>query len=83
MADYTDDLRNLREAIREEQRRGRRPIDESLKKEKRLLVRDLLGERDEVVFCEAIRALGLKDGSKLWILALKAWRDAWRERQRL
>lgn len=71
---------DLPQVIREERRRGRRPVDEAVLREKLLLIKELLAEEDETVFLDAIRALGLQDGSEAWTLALKAWRDAWRER---
>ena len=73
---------DLNQVMREERRRGRRPIDESLGKARQSLVDELLGERDERVFLSSIRALGLQEGSESWEQALMAWRAAWRERGR-
>jgi len=76
------DKSDLRRTIREERRRGRRPIDESILKEKRLLLRGLLAEKDEVTFRASIRALGLQEGSSSWNSALEAWHNYRREHDR-
>ncbi len=72
----------LQEVIRAERRRGRRQVDEALRRAKRLLVRELLAEEDKATFIESIRALGLQEGSPRWDDALKAWHDERRERER-
>jgi hypothetical protein len=73
---------DLHQVMREEQRRGRRSVEESIRKAKQALVKELLEEESEEVFLASIRALGLQEGSKSWRQALMAWRDAWRERGR-
>ena len=71
--------KELQEVIREERRRGKRPVDESLRKEKQSLVRELLAGDDEAIFSESICALGLQEGSEAWKEAVSAWRAAKRE----
>lgn len=71
----------LDDVIREETRRGRRPIDIEERRRQAQLKRDLriylrIGTEQE--FLEAMRALGLRDGSPQLKEALKAWR-AFRE----
>lgn len=76
------DPADVRDVIREERSRGRRPIStEARRRAKRLLVRELLAEEDEATFLESIRALGLQQGSTRWRNARNAWHDAWRGRQ--
>jgi hypothetical protein len=71
----------LDDVIREETRRDRRPIDIEERKRQAQLKRDLrmyLRIANEQEFREAMRALGLRDGSRQLDQALMIWR-AFRE----
>lgn len=74
---------DLGQVIREERRRGRRPVDESRRKARESLIKELFEEEDEASFLESIRALGLQQGSGAWKEALSAWRDEQRVRGRV
>ena len=73
---------DLHEVIRQERRRGKRPVDESRRKAKQSLVQELF-EEDEATFLESIRVLGLQEGSVAWKEALSAFRDEQRGRGRV
>jgi hypothetical protein len=73
---------DLNQVIREERRRGRRPLDESRRKARERLVEELFEEEDEASFLDSIRALGLQEGSASWQEALASWRDEQHERGR-
>jgi hypothetical protein len=67
----------LDDVIREETRRGRRPIDIEERRRQAQLKRDLrmyLRIAIEQEFREAMRALGLRDGSRQLEQALTIWR---------
>ena len=67
----------LDDVIRQETRRGRRPIDIEERRRQEQLKRDLrmyLRIATEQEFREAMLALGLRDGSSQLKEALKAWR---------
>jgi hypothetical protein len=67
----------LDDVIREETRRGRRPIDIEERRRQAQLKRDLrmyLRIATEQEFREAMRALGLRDGSRQLDQALTIWR---------
>ncbi len=70
---------DLREVMDEEKSRGRRrPADPEARKRRKALLRDLrrlLKYGDEKDFVEAIRALGLKEGSPEFQNALAVWRE--------
>ncbi len=76
-----EEERDLDDVIREEKSRGRRPVDMKARRERQKLLRDLrrlIATGDERGFLQAIRSVGLKDGSPEF---LEAWR-VWRESQR-
>jgi hypothetical protein len=67
----------LDDVIREETRRGRRPIDIEERRRQAQLKRDFrmyLRIPTEQEFREAMRALGLRDGSRQFDQALTIWR---------
>ncbi len=69
---------NLHDVMIEEQSRGRRPVDMKTRRERERLRRELrrlLEAGDERGFIEAIRSVGLKDGSAEFWNALRAWRE--------
>lgn len=74
---------DLHEVIKQERRRGKRPIDKSRRKAKQSLVQELFEEEDEASFLDSIRALGLQEGSAAWKKALAAWQDEQRGRGRV
>jgi hypothetical protein len=68
---------DLDDVIREEQSRGRRPVDMDARREREALregFRQLLRLGDEALLREAMRALGLDDESPEFVRALEAWR---------
>jgi len=68
--------RDLDDVIREETRRGRRPVDIGTVRQKRerlALLKRLLTLATEQEFMEAIRAFGLVEGSPEFSEALDAW----------
>jgi len=68
--------RDLEDVVKEETRRGRRPIDIGAirKKEERLaLLRKLLTLATEEEFIEAMSAFGLTEGTPEFSEALDAW----------
>ena len=76
-----DEDTDLNDVIKEEQSRGRRTLDMKTRRERQKLLRDLrrlLNSGDERGFLQAMRSVGLKDGSPEF---LEAWR-VWRETQR-
>ena len=77
MKDKEKKQAELDDVIREETRRGRRPIDIEERRRQAQLKRDLrmylrIGTEEE--FREAMRALGLRDGSPQMDQVLKIWR---------
>ena len=74
-----DDSDDLKDVYAEEKGRGsRRRVDATARKEQRELLNDLrllLESGDERKFLEAIRALGLKDGSPEFEKAWRVWRE--------
>jgi hypothetical protein len=77
---------DLHQVMREERRRGRRPVDEEAIKERKRLLKaflDLLQSGDEPGFLRAIRALGLQDGSEEFERAHQIWKMLRRERKLL
>lgn len=72
------DRADLNDVIREERSRGRRPISAEAQRRRRQLLQDfadMLKHGTEEDFLEAIRALGLKDGSPQFQEALETWRQ--------
>jgi hypothetical protein len=69
----------LHQVIREQKRRNKRPVDEEILHQKELLLDELLAEKDEEKFLDAIRALGLQEDSDEWNAALEAWQAHRRE----
>lgn len=68
---------DLDQAMREDKRRGRRPIDfEAGKKRAQTLkdMRKLLESAKEEEFVAAIRTAGLRDGSPEFLEAVRIWR---------
>jgi len=68
--------RDLDDVVKEESRRGRRPIDIGtirLKRERLALLRKLLTLATEEEFIEALRAFGLVEGTPEFSEALDAW----------
>jgi hypothetical protein len=69
--------RDLEDVMKEEGRRGRRPVDIGtvrLKRERLALLKKLLTLATEEEFIEAIRAFGLIEGKQEFLEALDAWR---------
>ena len=76
-----DEEPDLEDVYREEARRGRRPIDIEALRERRILRRDylkLIRDGTEEEFLNALRALGLQDGSQ----EFEGYRQIWREVRR-
>jgi hypothetical protein len=72
-----DDKNDLEEVMRQEKRRGRRPIDFETGKKRTQTLRDmkkLLESASEEEFIAAIRAAGLRDDSPEFLEALRIWR---------
>jgi hypothetical protein len=73
-----EDRKNDRhEVMKQEKRRGRRPIDFETGKKRSQILRDmrkLLENATEEEFVEAIRVAGLHDGSPEFVEALRIWR---------
>ncbi len=68
--------RDLKDVMKEEGRRGRRPIDIGtvrMKRERLALLKKLLTLATEEEFIEAIRAFGLIEGMPEFSEALDAW----------
>lgn len=68
----------IRKVIREERRRGRRPVDEEQVAENKRLERDflyLLETGNEKDFRAFLNAHGLQDGQEKFDECLKLWRD--------
>jgi hypothetical protein len=73
-----DDKNDIDEVMKQEKRRGRRPIDfETGKRRAQTLkaMRKLLESASEEEFVTAIRAAGLHDGSAEFLEALRIWRE--------
>ncbi len=71
--------RDLRDLMRSETRRGKRPIDIEERRRRAELQRDfkfLLDEGSREEFVKAIRALGLQKGSPQFDQALSIWDDS-------
>jgi hypothetical protein len=69
---------DLEDVIREESRRGRRPVDIGTvrtKRERLALLKKLWTLATEQEFTEAIRAFGLVEGTPEFSAALDAWRE--------
>lgn len=69
---------DLKDVIKEEGRRGRRPIDIGTvrkKRERQALLKKLLTLSTEKEFVEAICAFGLVDGTPEFSAALDAWHE--------
>jgi hypothetical protein len=70
--------RDLQDVVREEGRRGRRPIDIGTirqKRERLALLKRLLAVATKEEFIEAIRAFGLVEGTPEFLEALDAWHE--------
>ena len=68
---------DIQDVMKSERRRGRRPIDIDARRERDELLkilRELLKERDERGFMQAMRAYGWSDDSAEFQRALKIWR---------
>ncbi|HEV8384618.1 MAG TPA: hypothetical protein VGQ11_07080 [Candidatus Acidoferrales bacterium] len=68
---------DIREVMKAEQSRGRRPIDIDARRERdelRKILRELLKAGDEQGFMQAMRAYGWSDDSPEFQRALKIWR---------
>jgi len=64
--------------MKKETRRGRRPIDLDARRKRGEMLSDfrkLLTLATEEEFIQAMRAVGLRDGSPQFLDALKIWRD--------
>jgi hypothetical protein len=75
--DPNNERRDVRDVLREDRSRGRRPIDTDAvrEREKRLeKCRELLRYGSEADLRRAIRALGLTDGSPEFAEAILIWR---------
>jgi hypothetical protein len=75
-----DDKRrkDLEDVMRAESRRGRRPVDlESRREQMRKMesMRRYLALGTEEEFREAMRGVGLRDGSPEFLIALQLWRE--------
>jgi hypothetical protein len=69
---------DLEDVIKKETRRGRRPIDLDARRKRVEMLSDfrkLLTLATEEEFIQAMRAVGLRDGSPQFLDALKIWRD--------
>ena len=78
MKKRTEKQSELDDVIREETRRGRRPIDIEERRKKAALLeqcRDLLRLSTEQEFVETMRASGLAPGSEAFQIALQLWRE--------
>ena len=68
---------DLKEVMMEEGRRGRRPVDpeaQRARREKLAELRKLLELGTEAEFIKAVRAFGLREGSREFLEALEIWR---------
>jgi hypothetical protein len=68
---------DVRDLIRQEGRRGRRPIDLGAQRERReklTALRKLLEIGTEADFVKAVRAFGLREGSPEFLASLEIWR---------
>ncbi len=69
---------DIEDVVKEESRRGRRPVDIGtirMKRERIALLKRLLAVATEEEFIEAIRAFGLVDGTPEFSEALDAWHE--------
>ena len=69
---------DLSDVIKKETRRGRRPIDLDARRKRAEMLSDfrkLLTLATEEEFMQAMRAVGLRDGSPQFLEALRIWRD--------
>ncbi len=72
-----DSKDDIEEVMKQERRRGRRPIDFESGKERAQTLRDmrkLLESASEEEFVAVIRVAGLRDGSPEFLEALRIWR---------
>lgn len=68
----------IKDVMRQEIRRGRRPVDADEQRKRRKLARDfgsLLRLATETEFTRALRALGLRDDAPEFADALRVWRE--------
>ncbi len=75
---------DLEDVLKEETSRGRRPIDTEARRERQRLRRDylkLIREGDEEDFLNALRALGLPEGSREFEDFRRIWREVRRPRK--
>lgn len=73
-----DREKDLREVMAEEKARGRRRIDAETRRQRAQRLNDarrLLSTATKEEFLEAMRAVGLKDGSQEFEEALRIWRE--------
>lgn len=76
---------DLEDVIREETSRGRRPVDTDAQRQRQQFRRDylkLIREGNEKDFLNALRALGLREGSAEFEMYLEIWREARQSRRR-
>jgi hypothetical protein len=76
---------DIRDVMKEERSRGRRPIDIEARREREELLRilrELLRERDREGFLQAMRAYGWSDDSPEFQRALKIWHEKPRKQER-
>ena len=69
--------KDLEDVMRKETRRGRRPMDLDARRKRVQMLNDLrklLTIATEEEFIQAMRAVGLRDGSPQFLDALKIWR---------
>lgn len=73
-----DKEQDLQDVIREEGRRGRRPVDLATQRERNKALtafRDLLKLGTEEEFIEAMRAFGIRENSPQFVECLRIWRE--------
>ena len=66
------------EVMKLEKQRGRRPIDFEARRKRTQLLRDmkkLLETATELEFLEAMRVVGMREGSPGWLEAMRIWRE--------
>jgi hypothetical protein len=66
------------EVMKQEKQRGRRPIDFEARRKRAQLLRDmkkLLETATEPEFREAMRVVGMREGSPGWLEAMRIWRE--------
>jgi hypothetical protein len=67
----------LKDLIKEQGRRGKRPVDLQVQKERKAkleMMRKLLEIATEDEFVQAMRVYGLRDGSEEFLSCLEIWR---------